>query len=314
MNPTSKMILFKKRECVFEVHSTDAHARSLAPLARCTLLMAAMPTEPAETGAGGTTQPAGAADDVLLPGQPGLGGAGGPGAQEPGAVLTDGRAAPAPPQREEALPPAPAPAALSAPTAAPAPRAEIRLRDDAGELKEYDGNGDELGPLPASKLCDVAALAREVERQRQPAEAARRAALRGGEDRAWEMGEPHGLGPDLRGLDLQDRDMTALDLEGADLRGANLAGATMHYCDARGANMEGAVVSEGFEAPDPGDDRWRKWDLGETGKKPSRVVSLRGARLVDATLPENMQGVDLVRADMGGIVLCERHMEGADFR
>ena len=89
--------------------------------------MADKPTEPAETGAGGTTQPAGAADDVLLPGQPGLGGAGGPGPEEPGAVLTDGRAAPAPPQREEALPPAPAPAALGAPTAAPAPRAALRL-------------------------------------------------------------------------------------------------------------------------------------------------------------------------------------------
>ena len=38
--------------------------------------MAANPTKPAETGAGGTTQPAGAADDVLLPGQPGRGGAG----------------------------------------------------------------------------------------------------------------------------------------------------------------------------------------------------------------------------------------------
>ena len=45
-----------------------------------TKLMAATPTEPAETGAGGTTQPAGAADDVLLPGQPGRGGAGGTGA------------------------------------------------------------------------------------------------------------------------------------------------------------------------------------------------------------------------------------------
>ena len=44
---------------------------------------------------------------MLLPGQPGLGGAGGPGPEEPGAVLTDGRAAPAAPQREEALPPAP---------------------------------------------------------------------------------------------------------------------------------------------------------------------------------------------------------------
>ena len=120
-------------------------------------------------------------------------------------------------------------------------------------------------------------------------------------------------GQDLRGLDLSHAMWEECSFAGADLRGANLVGATMDYCDARGANMADAVVSEGFEAPEPGDDRWDKWNEGESGKKPSRVASLRGARLVGATLPENMQGVDLVDADMGGIDLCKRHMEGADF-
>ena len=205
----------------------------------------------------------------------------------------------------------PAPAELVQTEEAQDPTVEFKLRDDVKQLKKYDEFGNEEGELSDSELGNVAEIAKVVEEKRRSRSAGMETV---------EAYAPWTGGPDLRALDLGNLNFTGVNLKGADLRGSKLVDTKMDYCDMQDVNMEDAVVSEGFEAPEHGEDpkNWIKWHQGQSGKRP-KVASLKGARLVGAKLPKSMQGVCLARAEMGKTDTWKAdlkgvQMEGAFFR
>ena len=166
----------------------------------------------------------------------------------------------------------PAPAELDQTEEAQDPTVEFKLRDDVKQLKKYDEFGNEEGELSDSELGNVAEIAKVVEEKRRSRSAGMETV---------EAYAPWTGGPDLRALDLGNLNFTGVNLKGADLRGSKLVDTKMDYCDMQDVNMEDAVVSEGFEAPEHGEDpeNWIKWYHGQSGKRP-KVASLKGARLV----------------------------------
>lgn len=127
---------------------------------------------------------------------------------------------------------------------------------------------------------------------------------------------------DMRGLSLQEANLSQCvfvecDLSGCDLRGALLPGASFITCTMDGAKLaasqcDGAVFAKGcsLEKADLGDARLAGSNLGETSLKGARLVraTLDGANLADA----NLAGADLRLASAKGTLLRRASLHNAN--
>ena len=92
---------------------------------------------------------------------------------------------------------------------------------------------------------------------------------------------------DMRDVFLAKADLTGANLQGAYLRRANLQGANLREADLKSANLQGAKL---------------------------QGANLDRANLREASLPVNLQGVDLKSVNLQGAKLTYANLQGADLR
>ena len=122
------------------------------------------------------------------------------------------------------------------------------------------------------------------------------------------LGRADLFGANLRLTNLQSADLGDANLQGADLRRANLQGADLRRAnlqgaDLRRANLQGADLKwANLQDADLGDANLQGADL--------RRANLQGARLWRA----NLQGADLKDAELQGADLKDAELQGADLK
>lgn len=118
---------------------------------------------------------------------------------------------------------------------------------------------------------------------------------------AW-MQQDNPITPELRGADLNRRDLAGVDLQDAHLEGAHLRRAHLEGADLRWAHLEGAIlIVAHLEAADLGEAHLEGAHLEE--------ADLKGANLRAAHLEE----AHLERAELGGADLTGADLRGATF-
>ena len=128
--------------------------------------------------------------------------------------------------------------------------------------------------------------------------------------------------PDLRGIDLSDRDLSGVDLSELDLTGADLYGADLTRANVKMATLTGADLSDcvmveiDLYKADLAGAFLTGADLSGSYLAESNLggADLRGARLVRADLTGAcLRSANLSRADLSGVTLDESEVLEADF-